>query len=149
MAFTRLPEGVSRGYGTVKPQAKVLPFPKGTFFCESKDIIPYIDKLSHTALSVRLILASIAHNKDGFRIAKMHPEKIAQKSGWKKAAVYKAIRELKDKKFLLGSKGNWMLIEPTRESFEAPEKASKENPGQLYLFEHLTPKTGEADGIRT
>jgi hypothetical protein len=134
MSWKRVPEAESRGYGTVKPQAKILPFPKGSFFCESKDIILYIGKLGHTALSVRLILASVAHNKDGFRIAKMHPKKIAEKTGWKKSAVYKAISELKAKNFLLGSKGNWMLIEPAREISETPEEASKENPGQLYLF---------------
>lgn len=128
----QLPEAVIRGYAPEHP--KIVPFPKGTFFCESKTLILYIAELGHIAFAVRILLASIAKHKDGIRIARMHPNKIAEKVGCTKRAVYKALSELKKKRFILGSEGNWMLIEPSEAAKEVPLNTSKATPEQLYLF---------------
>ncbi len=129
----QLPEAVIRGYAPW-PNQKVLPFPKGTFFCESKNLIPYIGKLGHIALAVRLILASVAKHKDGMRFARMRPKKIAERLRCSERAVYKALNELKKKKFIIGSDGNWQLIEPSEVAKEVPRNTPKATPEQLNLF---------------
>ncbi len=129
----QLPEAVIRGYAPW-PNQKVLPFPKGTFFYESKIVIGLLPYIGQTAFILRVYLSSIARNTNGKREVRISPGGISKALKMSRATVYRTLDKLVIYGLIERDGLKIRLTEPPKTCLEVVPAPARRSPRQLNLF---------------
>ncbi len=127
--------------GYVPAQHKVLPFPRGKFFCESKIILRLLPYIGQTAFILRVYLSSIAINNNGKRTVIISANSLAKVLKIGRTTTYRALDVLQMYGLLIKNEHGFELTEVSDSVIEPPGNGlsvllhtKKPQPRQLYLF---------------